>query len=364
MLAVAIFFQFYFSFIFQFIAEIKWYKKTIFFLSLFAFYILFIGITDTADWRMYDDLFNIDDIETDILFRYFSLVVFALGYSFTDLFQVHILLYGFLLVQFISRFTQNILLVLGFYVFIAYVPLANQIRYYLALSLFLNGLYFFYFDQKRKSYYYLALSFLSHSSMIVLFGFFVLEKQVAMANFVKTCLLLSVVIFFGFNFVVTFGLLDFLGKFKEYIINDDLVSSFIGGVFNELPFILTLIVIYFWIQNVLVQLPQLLDNKVFVFLYKLTFFSIIFIPISFNIQVLGHRYVQAFFIVWLCLFVYVWSFIKSRDTNIFYFSILSVYMIFLVYYIYFLPQIVLGTQSEYLVEFIKSYNSIGYLPDL
>ena len=123
MLALSIFFQFYLSFIFQFIEELKLYKKIIFIFSLFAFYVFFYGITDTADWGMYDNIFNIDDIETDVLFRYLSLLTFALGYTFTDLFKIHILIYGFFLVKFISRFTQNTFLVIGFYVFIAYVHL-------------------------------------------------------------------------------------------------------------------------------------------------------------------------------------------------------------------------------------------------
>jgi hypothetical protein len=364
MLALSIFFQFYLSFIFQLIEELKLYKKIIFIFSLLAFYVFFYGITDTADWGMYASLFNYEEIETDFLFRYLSLLTFALGYSFEDLFKLHILIYGYFFVKFISRFTQNILLVLGFYVFIAYVPLANQIRYYLALSLFLNGLYLFYFGARKKSYLYFIFSVLSHSSMVVLFAFLLIEKKIAFADYVKKCIILSLIIFFGFKFITTIGLFEILGKFKTYAVADELVSSFMGGVFNELPFIIILASLYFWIQNIIIKTPHILEDKVFVFLYKLTFFSIIFIPISFTIQVLGHRYVQAFFIVWLCLFVYVLNYIKSKETNIKYFVILSVYMIWLVYYSYFFSEIVLNSKSSYYEEFIISYNSIDYLPDI
>jgi hypothetical protein len=364
MLAATIFFQFYLSFIFQFIGEIKLYKKVIFIFSLLAFYFFFIGIRDSADWDMYDSVFAYEEIETDILFRYFSLLALALGYTFTDLYKLHILIYGFFFVKFISRFTQNILLVLGFYVFIAYVPLANQIRYYLALSLFLNGLYVFYFGLKKRSYVYFIFSVLSHSSMVVLFAFLFIEKRIAFSDYVKKCLILSLIIFFGFNFINAVGLLNILGKFKTYALEVELVSSFLGGVFNEFPFIVILASLYFWIQNVIIKIPQLVEDKVFVFLYKLTFFSIIFIPISFNIQVLGHRYVQAFFIVWLCLFVYVLNYIKTKQAYVEYFIVLSLYMVFLTYYSYFFSEIALGVKSSYYDEFIKSYNSIEYLPDI
>jgi len=364
MLALSIFFQFYLSFIFQFLEEIKLYKKIIFIFSLLAFYVFFYGITDTADWGMYDSLFKYEEIETDFLFRYLSLLTFALGYSFEDLFKLHILIYGYFLVKFISRFTQNTLLVIGFYVLVAYVPLANQIRYYLALSLFLNGLYFFYFNEKKKSYLFFILSLLSHSSMVVLFSFLIVEKRIAFSEYVKKCLLLSLFIFFGYNFIVSFGILDFLGKFKVYLISSELVSGIFGGIFNEFPFIVILTSLYFWIQSVIKRIPYILEDKIFIFLYKLTFFSIIFIPISFNMQVIGHRYVQAFFIVWLCLFVYTLNFIKSKAANIKYFIILSLYLIFLLYYNYFFSRIVLGENSSYYIEFIKSYNSIEYLPDI
>ncbi len=363
LLTVTIFFQFYLSYIFQFIREIKLYKKIIFAISLLTFYVFFVGITDSADWEGYDAIFNIEDIETDILFRYLSLLTLALGYTFADLFKLHIIVYGFFLVKFISRFTQNILLVLGFYVFIAYVPLANQIRYYLALSLFLNGLYHFYFKNKKKSYFYFALSLLSHSSMVILFTYILIERKINFSGYVKKCLLLSIIIFFGFNIIFSLGTLNFLGKFNVYM-DDELISSLVGGVFNELPFIITLTSLCFWLQNVIKKTPKIVEDKVFVFLYKLTFFSIIFIPISFNIQVLGHRYVQAFLIVWLCLFVYTLNFINSKKAKVECFIALSLHIIFLVYYSYFLPKIVLNEDSLYYVEFIKSYNSIEYLPDL
>ena len=364
MLALSIFFQFYLSFIFQFIEELELYKKIIFIFSLFAFYVFFYGITDTADWGMYAGFFEYDDVETDFLFKYFKLLTIALGYTFDDLFKAHILVYGYLFVKFISRFTQNILLVLGFYVLIAYVPLANQIRYYLALSFFLNGLYLFYFNEKKKSYLFFIFAGLSHSSMLVLLSFLIFEKKIVFADYVKKCVLFSFAIFFGYILIITFGLVDFLGKFKVYLITSELVSGVFGGIFNEFPFMVILASLYFWIQKVISKQPEIVEDKTFVFLYKLTFFSIIFIPISFYLQVIGHRYVHAFFVVWLCLFMYTLHLIQSKEANIKYFIILSLYMLFLIYYSYFFAEIVLGAKSSYHEEFIKSYNSIEYLPDI
>jgi len=364
MLAISIFFQFYLSFLFQFVKEIKLYKKVIFIFSLFVFYVFFFGVTDSADWGMYDSLFKYEEIETDFLFRYLTLLTVALGFSFTDLYKLHILIYGYFFVKFISRFTQNILLVLGFYIFIGYVPLANQIRYYLALSLFLNGLYLFYFQEKKKSYLLFILSLLSHSSMVVLFSFMIIENRFSFSDYVKKCLILSLIVFFGFNFIVSFGLLDVLGKYKAYILQTELVSGIFGGFFTEFPFIVTLIFLYYWIQGVIKKRPDILEDQVFVFLYKVTFFSIIFIPISFNMQVIGHRYVQAFFLVWLCLFVYTLNIVKTKDTNIIYSTVLSVFIVLMMFYIYFFTGIVIGEKSNYYLEFIRSYNSIEYLPDI
>ena len=177
-------------------------------------------------------------------------------------------------------------------------------------------------------------------------------------------MLVSIVILLLFNIIISSGALDFLGHFQLYIISDELVSSFVGGIFNEFPFIIILTTLYFWLQKIIKVTPQIAEDEVFVFLYKLTFFSIIFIPISFTFQVVGHRYVQAFFIVWLCLFIYTVHFINSKKTTIDCFIALIFCMIFLVYYSYFFLQVVIGEESGYYTEFIKSYNSIEYLPDI
>ena len=365
--SILLFFQFYLSFVFQYFKEAKLYKKVIFIISLLFFYFLFIGIRDSADWEMYENVFNYEEYYTDFLFRYISLFVVFLGYSFEELFVLHILLYGYFFVKFASHFTQNIFLVIGFYIVLTYVPLANQIRYFLALSLFFNGLHCYYLGKSKTSYIYFFFSLLSHSSMLILFSFLFVEKKVGMKNFAKTMLTYSFIFFFSFNFMLSFGILDLLGQFhmKEYFESDDYGSSIFGGVFNEFPFICILISLYYFLEKTIKENLFLLEDKVFVFLYKLTFYSVLFVPISFNFQIIGHRYVQAFIIVWLCLLVYTIKHIEIKKKIIQNYVILSSYIIFMIFYLYYLPIIVFGMPNAlYYLEFIRSFNSINYLPNI
>ena len=367
-ISVLLFLQFYLSFVFQYFKEVKLYKKIIFIISLFVFYFLFIGIRDSADWEIYDKVFfNIEEYDLDVLFNYSSLFARYLGYSFQDLFALHIILYGYFFVKFIAHFTQNIIFVLGFFIVLTYVPLANQIRYFLALSLFLNGLYYYSFAKKKTSYIYFLFSLLSHSSMLVLLSFLFLEKKVGIENYAKKMLMYCLLFFFTFNAIVSFGILDLLGQFhfKTYIQEDLLVSNVFGGIFNELPFIFTLILFYYWLKNIIKENAFLLEDKVFVFLYKLTFYSVLFIPISFNFQIIGHRYVQAFIIIWLCLYVYTLKKIEIKKMIIQHFAVLNIWILFLMFYLYYLPIFVFGMPNAiYYLEFIRSFNSIEYLPNI
>lgn len=364
MLVILFFFQFFLNSTLHFLPKSKNNKALIFVISLVFFYTLFLGVTDTADWEGYVYIFEEKEKKTDFLFRYISMKGASYGYTFTDIYKLHIIIYGFLFALFISRFTQNIFLVLLFYVLIAYVPLANQIRYYMGFGLYINGLYLLYFTRKQiLSYLFFALAIISHSAIIVLLGFVFLNKYSIDKNYLKRCYLLAFALFtivFSFE---NLGLSSLIDKYVIYFSQEN-VSNVIGGIYNSLPYIIMLILLQMRKKKVLKKYKGISDDKVFNFLYRLSFFTIIFIPASFYIQILAHRYVNSFLIIWLCFYLYTLKFEKSSKLIFNHIIGLTAIMIFLFYYTYFFSEIVLGEISLYYIEFVKSFNSIDYFPDI
>lgn len=355
---------FVFSLFFQFVEDKTLNVHVIFIFSLILFYYITYGVTDTADWEGY--LFRFDDSEakTDMVFKYLTLAAVVLGYSFEVIYQFHLLVFGFLFAFFISRFTKNIFLVLIFYLIIYYVPLVNQIRYYLALSFFLNGMYLMFCTKKKTlSFIMLFFAILSHSSMVVLCLFPILSHFSNRGDYLKRVLYASCGLFFLVFCFVTLGISNFLDHYDEYF-GKEMTSSVLGGIFNVLPHIFFLIFLYLNDKRVVQKFPELLQDSKYKLLYRLSFYTIIFIPASLYIQVLAHRYVHAFLIVWLCYYLYALSFEKSFKPYIYGLLQLFVMLLFIVSYTYILSPMLFGEEGSYRFEFIRSFNSIDYLPDI
>ncbi|MEC5166457.1 hypothetical protein RCH18_002197 [Flavobacterium sp. PL11] len=364
MIFLLLFLTFLISVFLQFIDDNKINKNLILIFTLFLFYYLTFGVTDTADWEAYLWRFDDPDSKSDLLFRYLTVLAVLLGYSFEIIYQLHLVIFGFFFAFFISRFTKNIFLVLIFYLVINYVPLVNQIRYYLALSFFLSSMYLL-FCAKRKvlSVLLLILSILSHSSMVVLILFPFLSHYSTNKNFLKRIFYASFSLFVLVFCFITLGISNFLPHYDLYF-GKELTSSIIGGIFNNLPFIIFIIFLYIKQKSDVLKYPELLEDQKFILLSRLSLFTIIFIPAAFYLQVLGHRYVQGFLVVWICLFLYPLRLEKSFYP---YFSsligLLSL-LIFLLFYIYILTPLLFGEADSYRFEFVRSFNSIDYLPDI
>lgn len=352
------------SLFFQFVEGKKINIILIFIFSLFVFYFFTYGVTDTADWSGYMYKFEDSEIKTDLIFRYLSLAALALGYSFVAVYQLHLIIFGFLFAFFVSRFTKNIFLVLIFYLAINYVPLVNQIRYYLALSFFLSSMYFMFCSKRRTlSIVFLVFSVLSHSSMLMLCLFPILSKFSTPSNYLKRVVYASFGLFsLVFSFIMI-GISNLLNHYEEYF-SQAWVSSIFGGFFNIFPYVVFLFFLDRRQRKAIEEYPDLQEDKLYLLLYKLSYFTIIFIPSSLYIQVLGHRYVHAFLIVWICLYLYTLNLEKLFKP--YFYGLLELFLLlgFLIIYIYILTPILSGEGDSYHLEFVRSYNSIDYLPNL
>ena len=118
-------------------------------LLIFTILVFTVGITYTADWYMYEYMYEQEDDTTDFVFYSLSKLFNKLRLPYDNLFIFHListlLIYFFL----ITKFTRNYFYVFLVYILLDYVHLTNQIRYYLGFPILLTGFYYLFY---KKNY--------------------------------------------------------------------------------------------------------------------------------------------------------------------------------------------------------------------
>jgi len=327
--------------------------------SIILFYSIFLGVTDTTDWKGYEYIFQNKEMPIDFLFRYLSYKGDEFNFGFKLIYQLHIILIGVMLIHFISKFNSNIFFIVSFILLILFVPLANQIRYFLALALYLNAIYYYCVKEKYFLFFFIAtLSILSHIAIIPLYLFVPLFMIKSYKIFIRYSIIISLITFLSVVSLFKTGLLPiaFFDHFNAYI-DSDHKSSILGGLFYLVPIIL----IGFLLKselNKLTKLKILEFDKDFKFLVRLTIFSYIFIPGAIFMQILASRYSMALFFVWIILFLKISSYynLKGRIKK---FTIIFIVQWFYICYIYFIP-ILFFDSSDSLDKFQAIIKSIQY----
>jgi hypothetical protein len=264
------------------------------------YWFVFGGITDTTDWSGYEFIYNNDEFPIDFMFRFLSSQTKLLGLNYIDLYQFHILLTGALLIFFISRFTSNIFFVTTFLILILFIPLANQIRFFLSLSLFLNAIYFICIKRKKILFLFLGtLSVLTHIGIIPLLLFIPIYFIKKDKKYLRTVILISIISVILIAGLAIIGLIMDDFRLNAYI-QDEYASSFLGALFQTLP-ILVFVIILFANKNYFIEKTSHFQDEKLNFLFRLTFFSFVFIPASFFTQIILFRYCISLFFIWILL---------------------------------------------------------------
>ncbi len=327
---------------------------------LSIFFLFSLEIKMSADWDAYVLLFENKEAKVDPIFRYLSTIFKGFGYKFEQLYQFHIIIISLIFINFVRKVNNNIFFVFGAYIILYFVPITNQIRYYLAFALFLNACYYLYVDKKIKlSIILFILSILSHSAISLLFLFLILNKASKKIGYVKLLMISSISLFVFSFFLQTIGIVDMLNKYGTYFSNEG-TGSLLGGLFNIFPYITLLIVLYNNNKSIIKRKPYLIKDSIYILLYRLSMYSIVFIPISLYFQILSHRYVLPFTVVWLCLYLYPYQ--KSKNQVKVLQQMWLVFFVFFVlfFYNYFLSEFIFGEKSLYLIQFEQEFNSIPY----
>ena len=328
-----------------------------------VFYLFLFNVTYNSDWDNYESIFYGTSDVNDFLFNYLSNLFYMNRLDYSKLYQLHIVLMGLGFIYFASRFSYSaVLSIISIYLMFQLIPLSNQIRYYVAFAFFLIAAYNFII---KKSYFVFAvfaiLSYLSHSGILSMYPFLYLFYAINMDKFPRRMaffsLLAGAVLYFLSQINFTFS-----NHMDEYIKND--ISSLMGGIYNMIIWALWLIFIYLNHKRLMKWNSESLESDVkYQFLYKLSLYSIIFIPIGLIIQAFSQRYVLATIIIWLS---YVFYSLKYEDNMLAQIRYLTKFVFLFIasfLYIFVLPSFVFGTSSTVLIEelFISNTSLMSFL---
>lgn len=315
-------------------------------LGSFVFYVLLYHVTYNSDWEMYEAIFRGETASGDMMFNFISESFSSKGYDYSSVYKLHIFLIGAGFIYFASRNTySNVFGIITTYLVFQLIPVSNQIRYYVGFSFFLIAIYNLLVSKNRIVFFVFSiLSLLSHSAILLMYPFLYFYYYTNKEKYIQKLILYGFVLagFFYFIFLVGFV---FSFHFGSYFDNDFL-SSFSGGIFNNFIWLLWFLFIY-WINKRLVETNSepLESDIMYQFLYKLSLYSLLFLPVSIVLQVLSSRYIQASFIVWVSFFYYSLNYelsLKKRLVSISFFLLLIVITFI---YVYILPSFLLGKSA-------------------
>lgn len=358
---VYLFFIFLIHFFVGQLIEVLQSKVVAFFFAIILIILVYyftLGLEYTADYKMYYYFFKDETEKTDYVFRQLTKLYKFNHLNFHDLFVTHIIVSVILYYIFIIKFNFNFYYIFLVYFVLDYVHYSNQIRYFLGFPIMLLAFYNLYKTNIIRFLIFAALAVLSHSGLLVLLTFVPIYFFIKSKYYIRVMLFLSILCFIIVYLFFSLGLGADIKHFGEYFAKDG-ISSIGGGVFKASPYVFFMILILWQTRMYLKNNSKAFEDKEFVFLYKLTFYTIIFIPASFFIQITGQRYVMPFVIVYVIYYLYM-----LRDQNIKYkvtkLLVFSIVCFFISLDIYILPDYILK-ENLFVDELKLMLKSISYL---
>lgn len=358
LIAILIFTHFYVGYFLDLFNN-KFISHTINCLLIGCIFYITLGVTDTVDNPMYIYFFYNDWNKIDPMFVIMRDIMLSFGYDYFDFYKLHIIIFTLSYYFLISRYTHNVFYVLMAFVVLYYVPYINQIRYYLAFPFYLLSVH--YLIRSRNvflSVLFGLLAFLSHSAIILMFAFVPMYYLFSNRMYFTVVFSSSGLMFLLMMILFQMGIAQQIDHFGEYF-GKKAVSSFSGGMFNALPYFIYIGYLWYMDLRYRREYPNCDDDAYYSFLRKFSFFPIIFIPASFFVQVLGHRYVFPLFIIWMLFFLYLIR-NKLELEKLYHFIVFAAVHLLAAFVFYILP-LYLFNYSQYQEEFIRSIKSIKYI---
>ncbi|MFA9392679.1 MAG: EpsG family protein [Prolixibacteraceae bacterium] len=337
-------------------SKLKTVKTFFLLLSILIFFVSLYYITNNSDWLIYEAMFHNNFTKSDILFNTLSEFYRGHGYSYISVYRVHIILIGLGFFYFLkSTNNRNFFVTILIYLIFQLVPISNQIRFYLAFSFFLVSIIQLYLKNNRTLYIiFTLLSLSSHLGILLLLPFSFIFNKMDVKSIQKEMIKLSVLLTIILLLFYYVGLTVFT-RFALYFSNT-YISSIKGGIYTIGIWVLWLFLLHFLHKYNYNKYPKLIEgDRHYRLLYKLSFYSIIFIPSSTLLQILCHRYVMSFIIIWLTFFFYSLKYYPKLKTKLVLSSFMLTIVFITIFYYYFLPEMLIGiSRTEQLMLIFES----------
>jgi len=322
-------------------------KMANFFVS-FLFLVIVSGfVTYTPDWYGYKLFFTTNDYVKEPVFGFVKLIISSYGGSVNDLHFFYVAIYSFILVFIISKFDKRIFLVVILVYPILFIYYTTQIRYFLAYYLACLALYNYYVEKKFTFSIILGvLGVLSHYS-VLLFVPILFTNKISISKFPLKMLFFGVIIFVIYYFSAVF-VLKFVGltdSYESYVIQTN-SSSFFGGIINFGPLLLIFYFNYRYLKYIMAKFPAVKVDSKFVFLYKLSYYPLVFSFISLITQEIGRRFILPAFLFHILVLVYLSARINKSEKFVLW-KLIAFHSLFYWSYLYFFTQII---GSTYIID--------------
>ena len=158
---------------------------------------------------MFDGYLQSNDILFNIVADFFS----SRGFEYEAVYQLHIVVMMLGFVYFISKFSFSYIFpVIFIYLLFQYIPLSNQIRYFVAFSFFLIASYMYIVEKNMLVFcFFLVLSLLSHIGILLMYPFLLMRK-IDSTVFLRKCLSYSLIIAILFFVIYRVGVILQIGR--------------------------------------------------------------------------------------------------------------------------------------------------------
>ncbi len=283
-------------------------------ISVLIFCAAFWGVTYTSDWAGYEVFFDKGmDIKEDVgsvfLFNYLK----DKGYDdFRVAFRVHIVLMGLMFPFIFKKLGLNPVPYTILLIVLSYVPLANQIRYYVAFPAMLLSI--IYYSEKKyiRSVLLLFFAVAFHRITIILGAillFYYLYTGKTLNNKRhKRYVMFGIAASLFFLLIMYTQLGAYIGDYAYYTSSSQ-TSSTIGGIFNLLPCVFGISVVLYYDQRIKKKYCEIIKYNFSRYRLFLLFSiaTCILMPLCLRMQILNTRMIIRFFTIWVAFLVYMKS---------------------------------------------------------
>ena len=291
--------------------------------AVVLFCLAFWGITYTADWAGYEYAFNNDtSIKNDYALLLIINILKSHGiFEFRVAYRVHIALMSFLFPLVFIKLKKNPIPLTILFVVLTYVPLANQIRFYVAFPLAI--LSFLYFTNRKyvTSAVLCVLSVGFHSIILILlflliFYYCYIRKN---DNSRRNYLYFSIGIVF---ILLVSPLLSYMPEdfYESYVAYSEsgAISSFIGGLYTLIPILFILVIVFSVDRKARHIMPNFISkhNTMYYSLKTLSVATAILIPLGFKMQIFVNRFISPLLVFQIIFLLYIQKYSAKENKRI------------------------------------------------